>query len=814
MDYRNFDLRFERQAGGYQALVQASPVGESAAVEFGVPCSEAELSQFAQDLEVATRDEALRLAKDLGTRLFAAAFHSSVEQCLVRSLDQTRREASRLRVRLRLSAVPELAILPWEFLYYSSPDHDEFLALADEISVVRYPDRAESLPALPVQPPLRILVVASNPTDAPRLDTEREWKMVEGAIQPLAERGRVELERCNAGSFQSLVDQLRRGTYHVLHFVGHGMFTAGATGQPAVAQLLFEDEERRAQPVDGQMLAWMLGTNPALRLVVLNACEAARSDGNNALSGVAQRLVQTGTPAVIAMQFSISDGAATAFSSNLYGSIAEGAPLDEALTMARTQMFVVGNQVEWATPVLYMRASDTRLFEIPPTSDEERTRFAVQTLDRRAQSAVLAEDWTTAISALEALVRQAPAYEGATARLQEATRQKQMRDLFEIARGHYDAGRWSEALDYFRQVSNLAGNNYKGVWTFMSTVQSKLRSVPSGGAATLFSDRPTSAEAEGDGRHYDDVMEKVFGGRLVLVLGDDVNLCSRPAGREWKFGQSEYVPSNSDVAAHLAQLVNYPRQPNGDLGAVSQFYAFVEGTGALRERLHAIFAGEYQPTALHQMVASLPRRLRARDSKARLPLIVTTNYDDSLEHAFRGLGEEFDLVSYVAAEDGLPGRFVHQAPGSPLRDIDKPNEDTLVALEQRTVILRVHGFVDRSDSGNDTYVVADDDYIDYASGQDISGLLPVNVLAKLRKSHVLFVGFNPQHWNHRVFFRRIWRDQPFTKYKSWAVAPDPDELDLHFWQRRAVDVINMSLDAYTAALGTRMDRPVAGSTPP
>src|SRR5205814_7553681 len=144
------------------------------------------------------------------------------------------------------------------------------------------------------------------------------------------------------------------------------------------------------------------------------------------------------------------------FSANLYGSLAEGNPLDEALTVARTQMFAVGSQLEWATPVLYMRAADTRLFDIQPTTDQERREFEVRALDRRATAAALAEDWPSVISSRQALLRIDPTYAGAAAHLQEALRQQQLSELFATGREHYDAGRWPEALDYFRRVSALA----------------------------------------------------------------------------------------------------------------------------------------------------------------------------------------------------------------------------------------------------------------------------------------------------------------------------------------------------------------------
>ncbi|HOQ53056.1 MAG TPA: sugar-binding protein, partial [Micropruina sp.] len=73
--------------------------------------------------------------------------------------------------------------------------------------------------------------------------------------------------------------------------------------------------------------------------------------------------------------FEITDEAATVFSSEFYAAIADGYPIDAALAEARVAVFSDNNDVEWGTPVLYLRASDGRIFDvaggaqqIPPTA--------------------------------------------------------------------------------------------------------------------------------------------------------------------------------------------------------------------------------------------------------------------------------------------------------------------------------------------------------------------------------------------------------------------------------------------------------------
>jgi hypothetical protein len=75
-------------------------------------------------------------------------------------------------------------------------------------------------------------------------------------------------------------------------------------------------------------------------------------------------LIQQGIPAVLAMQFEITDQAAIVLSQVFYEALADGYPAEAALTEARKAIFASSNDVEWGTPVLYLRAPDGHLFDL------------------------------------------------------------------------------------------------------------------------------------------------------------------------------------------------------------------------------------------------------------------------------------------------------------------------------------------------------------------------------------------------------------------------------------------------------------------
>ncbi len=79
--------------------------------------------------------------------------------------------------------------------------------------------------------------------------------------------------------------------------------------------------------------------------------------------GIAPMLVAAGVPAVIAMQFEIPEKTAISFTRDLYQFLADGEPLDAAITEARIGAYIDNNdKIFWAIPVLFMRSPDGRIW--------------------------------------------------------------------------------------------------------------------------------------------------------------------------------------------------------------------------------------------------------------------------------------------------------------------------------------------------------------------------------------------------------------------------------------------------------------------
>jgi hypothetical protein len=383
--YTDFHLTIIRNQDHYSARVTTSPVGQ-ASIDFTLPLSQAEIERFSWRTGFSPRDIILRKSpgsstaplslEQFGTRLFDAVFAGKVGQLFFRSLDAAERANLNLRVQLQFDDVPEIAALPWEYLYVR--DLNRFLVLSTRTPLVRYVALAQPERPLSVPLPLRVLAVLSNPSDVPRLQVEEEWTRLNQAVGDLVQRGLIVLDRLEGGTLAGLRQTLRRQPVNILHFIGHGDFSSANDGpEPEGSEtgsLIFEDAAGLHDRVSARQIATLLCDHAPLRLVFLNACHSASGGSENFFAGVAQTLVQQGVPAVLAMQFAVSDRTAIALSHEFYQSISAGLPLESATSEARKAIYSEGdssqNEFEWGTPVLFSRSPDGVILALPETGDE------------------------------------------------------------------------------------------------------------------------------------------------------------------------------------------------------------------------------------------------------------------------------------------------------------------------------------------------------------------------------------------------------------------------------------------------------------
>lgn len=317
---------------------------------------------------VFSREEANILK--FGQALFEALFNSDVRSLYEVNQREATRQSKGLRIKLNIQSA-ELAALPWEFVYDTR--QGDYLVLARSTPIVRTIDLPQPVEPLSVTPPLRILGMVAAPKDLPGLDITREKAWVARAISRLQGYGLVELVWVEGQTWRDLQRAMRNGSWHIFHFIGHGDFDPRSDeGMIALA-----DETGQMDQLSATQLGRLLADHPSLRLVLLNSCAGAQSSRRDIFSSTAATLVRRNIPAVLAMQYEISDQAAIEFAQTFYEALADGLTLVAAVTEARIALsMAVDNCWEWGTPVLYMRGMDGVLFVVQPATP---TRLVVST---------------------------------------------------------------------------------------------------------------------------------------------------------------------------------------------------------------------------------------------------------------------------------------------------------------------------------------------------------------------------------------------------------------------------------------------------
>ena len=124
-----------------------------------------------------------------------------------------------------------------------------------------------------------------------------------------------------------------------------------------------------------------------------------------------------------------------------------------------------------------------------------------------------------------------------------------------------------------------------------------------------------------------------------------------------------------------------------------------------------------------------------------------------------------------------------------------------IDLDERTVVYKMHGAVDRRLSTRDQYVITEDDYIEFLTRLTRGKAIPAIFAEPFRSRHFLFLGYGLRDWNLRVILSRVEKDLGGTRGRtSWAIDAAPSAVERRFWQDRGVEVYKMKCDDFVTRL--------------
>lgn len=355
MEYKNFDLCIEGRRGDrYPVKAQSETMGDTDGTLVLQPdCLKT--AESLKDVEEVGVDGSQLMT--FGASLHQCLFSDGVGDLLRESLGGVRQDDEKgVRIRLMISP-PEIAALPWEVLY--DQRNKCFLSTSGKTPLTRYIQLFEPIKSLKIRPPVRVLVLIPEGSG---LDVEREKGIIREALGELETvsikilEGRV----TRAGISAALVEE----KYHILHFIGHGVF------ESEQGYLVINSEDGGEDLISADAFADFFRDYASLKLIVLNSCQGAEVASTRPLAGMAPQLVLRGVPAVIAMQYPISDDAALLFAKEFYLKLCRGwsrGQVDAAVSHARNRIHMdmgIGEPLAFATPVLFMRSFTGVIFDL------------------------------------------------------------------------------------------------------------------------------------------------------------------------------------------------------------------------------------------------------------------------------------------------------------------------------------------------------------------------------------------------------------------------------------------------------------------
>lgn len=308
---------------------------------------------------------------------------------------------------------------------------------------------------------------------------------------------------------------------------------------------------------------------------------------------------------------------------------------------------------------------------------------------------------------------------------------------------------------------------------------------------------------------YGGIWSRLKAGKVIPFLGAGASLVGRPAGAAWNPEQPEFLPSGADLAQFLADEANLPKSDDPrdprfhdrfDLAKVSSYYAGRLGRPALGDKLCEVLRNaQYRPGPLHEFLVRIPTP----------QVIVSTNYDTLLEQAFRAAGRPYDLVVYLRDQPDVTESVLWWRHGE-REPVTVHAGDLVIDLASTSVIYKMHGSVEPRPAEDDSFVITEDDYVDYLA--QIETVLPPVLRAHFQECSFLFLGYGLRDWNLRVILKnlsasfevRTGRGSRAAALPSWAIQRAPSPIEQVLWSKRGVDIFDVDLDEFVRNLSRRL----------
>lgn len=255
-------------------------------------------------------------------------------------------------------------------------------------------------------------------------------------------------------------------------------------------------------------------------------------------------------------------------------------------------------------------------------------------------------------------------------------------------------------------------------------------------------------------------------------------------------------------------LINESRLPltKINLRFLSQYISLLEKNlyhtlhDCLDNTYNKLLKDETNPHRVQDFFARLPKKILEKGFRSfPYKLIVTTNYDETLENIFDKVGQEYDVVFYIA-EGNDRGRFKHKNHRGEINatPID-PNYK--LPLGKRPIILKLFG------TWQHEFVISENHYINYLYGCSIDQVLPAELINIIIESKILFVGYSLSDPDLQLILYRFWENNSLKNTRemggsdSWIIHQSkPGKLEQRILNARQIESIESSVEDFITNL--------------
>jgi hypothetical protein len=281
--------------------------------------------------------------------------------------------------RLKISSnSPVIDDLPWEWLN----DGTIPFALRPGIRLVRSVPCRLALPPMSVMPPIRVLLVITNPKDERLLQS---WREID-AIRPGLTAPFFDLKVLEEPTWEALTAALQ-DELHIVHYIGHAGIDRGE------GNLILHDWRNVSHWISGPELSQVLPLS--VKLMCLSTCFTAPNYQILGLPRLAHASATYRLPTMVANSYPVEENSVRRFWEVFYGSLVRhGGNVNEAFHEAQLAvMSTPGSEADWGSFSLVIRDQSGEVMRMEPAGMRSATR---QTEEIQAQLASrLANDLAT-----------------------------------------------------------------------------------------------------------------------------------------------------------------------------------------------------------------------------------------------------------------------------------------------------------------------------------------------------------------------------------------------------------------------------------